>query len=240
MFFGNKLARARSLIANAQQILILSGAGLSAGSGLPTFSGVGSDPWKTLNALRYTKPGTFLTDPVGMWEAHEAFRHTINELGPNDAHRAIALLKATKAVRHFTHNVDGYHLRAGDAAYEMHGTIHALRCYGCSRTFPLESGKRSNRPECPSCHQPLRHDVVLEGEEVRYLTELENALEETDLMILVGTSGIVTETRAVASYLNERGVSLLEINPAFFTPTLWSRAIRLRARAEDVLPQLVA
>ncbi len=243
MHFAKKIDLARQALLASMQPLVLTGAGISVASGLPTFRGNGGALWRNAGLLKYAHVDILDRDPVGAWQAHESMRLLIEAQRPNEAHHAIhRWLAARPAGKLFTQNVDGYHNLAGDEAGELHGNISFLRCRkpGCGHFSRAPQGTYESVPSCPSCGCWLRHDAVLFGEPVRHAREFEDFLDQCDLVMFVGTSGLVTDTRAIAKYARGRGIQVLEIDPAWFTrATCWT-TIKFREKAEYILPELVA
>jgi NAD-dependent deacetylase len=221
-------------------LFVLTGAGLSAGSGIPTFRGKGGGIWKNHQLLKYAFAETFEKDPEGMCLVHEAARTMVDGLRPNAGHAAIHELSRDREVCLFTQNADGYHQRAGDRAMEIHGTLHALRCSRCVHRTEAPFGCHIGSFACPACGGWMRHDVVWFGEPVRHVDELVDALETCDAVLLVGTSGLVTDTKGIAQYARKRRVPVVEVNPALLTPATFWTTVTIREPAETVLPNLVS
>lgn len=237
--FSSHIQKARKLVAASRRPLILTGAGLSLASGIPTFRGSANALWKNPELLKYAFAETFATDPDGMWRAHEDMRALVDSHESNIGHRAIHAMGTGRDVEIFTQNVDGYHARVGDRAKELHGTLHAMRCCTCPYRVSNEVGIPAPH-SCPQCGNWLRHDVVWFGEDVRFMAEFALAARSADLVLLIGTSGLVTDTALIAREARARNVPVIEINPALCTPaTRWS-TVSLRGPAERVLPDLVA
>lgn len=234
-----KLDKARKILASSEHVMVLTGAGLSAASGIPTFRGKGG-LWKHRSLMKYAFAETFVTDPEGSHNAHETARQLIDGHEPNAGHYALRELAHSRKVDVFTQNADGYHERAGQKAYEIHGTIHALLCPTCGERRALPQGAPVESFACATCGSKTRHDVVWFGESVRHVDELNESLREADTVLLIGTSGLVTNTWDIARFSRGLGKSVIEVNPSLVTPaTLWT-TVSLRERAEIILPQLVA
>lgn len=240
MNLAKKIQRARAVLRETHRPLILTGAGISVASGLPTFRGPGG-LWNRRNLLKYACAEILDEDPVGAWQAYEAMRLLVDAQKPNPAHHALHVwLQNRPQGKLFTQNVDGYHAAAGDQALEMHGNIHRLRCRACNYAKQSVAGQLNLHPACPECGAWLRHDVVLFGEPVKHADEFLSMLESCDLVVLIGTSGWVTDTQAIARDARRRRLPVMEIDPALFTRASWWTTHRFREKAEYLLPELVA
>ena len=174
------LAEARALVDAAARIVVLTGAGVSAESGVPTFRGSGG-LWKEYRAEELATPEAFARDPRLVWEWYDWRRRLVAECAPNPGHEALARLALRRpgAVTIVTQNVDGLHHRAArDAAgahdptpalpMEVHGAIHRDRCPACGRTddspAPVDATSSETLPRCRDCGSLVRPDVVWFGE----------------------------------------------------------------------------
>ncbi|HEV7919344.1 MAG TPA: NAD-dependent deacylase [Thermoanaerobaculia bacterium] len=202
------LERALAAIREAapQRVVVFTGAGVSAESGIPTFRGAGG-LWREFRAEDLATPEAFARDPRLVWEWYEWRRGLIREAKPNAAHEAIARLSEAVVV---TQNVDGLHARAGSSdVIELHGNIFRVRCVheGDVREAyaPLES------IHC-TCGALLRPDVVWFGEMLpeEAFARAAEAIREADLLLVIGTSGVVYPAAGLVSL--HRGISV-EINP---------------------------
>ena len=196
-----------------RNIAVLSGAGISAESGIPTFRGA-EGLWKNFRAEDLATPGAFRRDPRTVWEWYEWRRDLIREARPNAAHEAIAFLEQSPGLRVtvVTQNVDGLHTRAGSRPLELHGNIFRVRCNGgCGPSDALEPFP-SIPPHC-SCGEMLRPDIVWFGEALSPDTwnAAVDAVHEADLVLVIGTSGLVYPAAGLVGY-QESGASI-EVNP---------------------------
>lgn len=234
------LEEARGLVARAERIAVLTGAGVSAESGIPTFRGPGG-LWRNFRPEELATPEAFRADPRLVWEWYDWRRGLVAAARPNPAHEALARLEARRpSTVLVTQNVDGLHEAAGSRAVELHGSLWRLRCAGCGdvgpdRTVPL----RPLPPRC-ACGGLRRPDVVWFGEALPE-AELGRALDAAracDLMIVAGTSGLVQPAASLAGAAAARGVPVVEVNLEE-TPGSAGFAVRLRGRAGEILPQLL-
>jgi len=218
------LDRVAALCAAAGPILFVTGAGISADSGLPTYRGIGGLYERDLTAeglaIEEALSGpVFAVRPDITWKYLAEIEANCRGAGPNAAHRAIAELER----RHpgslvFTQNVDGLHRAAGSRnLLEIHGTLHRLRCVECERSREVaDYAGLALPPACPVCGGLLRPDVVLFGEELPLagLQRLERALERGfDLVFSIGTSSAFPYVAAPVLWALEAGVPSVEINP---------------------------
>src|SRR5262245_24996037 len=199
------LADARALVARARRCLVLTGAGISAESGVPTFRGAGG-LWKTYRAEELATPGAFARDPRLVWEWYGWRREIVQRCAPNAAHAALARWAANNAgVTIITQNVDGLHAAAGGPPpVELHGSLFRLKCTRCAWRAEdrrvIDASTVETLPRCARCAALARPDVVWFGESLdRHI--LERAFAEAqaaDLCLVVGTSGVVQPAASLA------------------------------------------
>jgi NAD-dependent deacetylase len=223
-------------------VTVLTGAGISAESGVPTFRGPGG-LWKTYRAEELATPEAFARDPVMVWEWYDWRRQAMAGTEPNPAHAAIASLdRRLSRFSLVTQNVDGLHRKAGSKRIvELHGNIFRARCVRCGKVrddlaIPLESIP----PEC-ECGGILRPDVVWFGESLRE-RDLRQAFEDSrscDLMIVVGTSAVVQPAASMPVVAKEAGAIVIEVNPDETCITCLVD-LHLRGKAAEILPGLAA
>ena len=157
-----------SLLRKAKDIVVFSGAGLSADSGIPTFRDSATGLWNNVDPDEVASIDGFLRRPQLVWNWLLQLKHLIDECSPNPGHLAIAQLEnlcRDKQLTVITQNIDGYHARAGNAqVLEVHGTIHQVRCHRrCGFRTAWEQTAVDPYP-CPHCGAPVRPDLVLFGE----------------------------------------------------------------------------
>ncbi|MHB0971109.1 MAG: SIR2 family NAD-dependent protein deacylase [Thermoanaerobaculia bacterium] len=200
-----------------RNIAILTGAGISAESGIPTFRGPGG-LWENYRAEDLATPEAFSRDPKLVWRWYEWRRGIVRDAQPNEAHRALARLasglsSAGGRATLITQNVDGLHARAGSRdVLELHGNIFRARCpRGHTAEYPDAFAELP--PSC-SCGAMLRPDIVWFGEALPadVLAHASTAVMNCDLLLIIGTSGLVYPAAGLASLL--RHGRAVEINPA--------------------------
>lgn len=191
-----------------QNVVVFTGAGVSAESGIPTFRGAGG-LWRDFRAEDLATPEAFARDPELVWEWYEWRRGLVREAEPNAAHRALARLRDSIVV---TQNVDGLHARAGSRhIIELHGNIFRVRCVDEHTTHDAPDEFDEIPPHC-GCGALLRPDVVWFGEMLpeNAMALATRAMREADLVLIVGTSGVVYPAAGLVEHC--RGVTI-EINP---------------------------
>jgi NAD-dependent deacetylase len=249
--------RARELLGAADHIVVLTGAGISAESGVPTFRGH-HGLWKSYRPEELATPEAFRRDPLVVWEWYAWRRGSIARCEPNEAHRALATLALTHARTVIvTQNVDGLHHRAADAvaapagltpdaAYplEVHGAIHRDRCSQCGVRSPgvteVDWSDLASLPRCRSCGGMLRPDVVWFGEALdsEVIGASFAAAREADVCLVVGTSAVVYPAASVPEVTLQAGGTVIEINPES-TPLTSVAEVSLRGTAGELVPEVV-
>ncbi len=233
--------RASRSISNAHSIVVLTGAGISAESGIKTFRDSGG-LWDDHAIEDVATPQGFSRNPTLVWNFYNARRKTAQSAKPNPAHLALARLEKEgrlKAV--LTQNIDGLHQRAGSQfVVELHGSIWKIRCTGCgtiSDKFPVELPVL---PYCSTCKGLLRPHVVWFGEslEPKILDDSETSIEECDLFLVIGTSAVVQPAASYPFWAARRGVVVIEINKEK-TPISELATVSLLGLAGEILPELL-
>jgi NAD-dependent deacetylase len=219
--------------ARPRRIVVLTGAGVSADSGIPTFRGAGG-LWRNFRPEELATPEAFRRDPTLVWEWYEWRRKLVREAKPNAAHEALARLPGTVIV---TQNVDGLHARAGSRdVVELHGSILRVRCVREGTTQLREEPFDEIPPRC-TCGALLRPDVVWFGERLPEdaLARAAAVVHATDLLLVIGTSGVVYPA---AGFVTMHSGLSIEINPeASAVSSACTLAVAERAAA--AVPPLV-
>lgn len=195
-------------------IVILTGAGISAESGVPTFRGP-NGLWEGHRVEDVATPEAFARDPVLVQRFYDARRAALACVDPNAAHRALARLEAQWAgeLLLVTQNVDDLHERGGARRLlHMHGELQRALCTGCGAA-PAWTGDLSDHPPCPRCGAArLRPDIVWFGEMPYHMDAIEAAIATCDLFVSIGTSGAVYPAAGFVSLAHSAGARTLEIN----------------------------
>jgi len=199
-------------------VVVLTGAGVSAESGVPTFRGE-HGLWRSFRPEQLATPEAFHRDPALVWEWYEWRRGLIGACAPNAAHETLAEIEATLPdFTLITQNVDGLHQAAGSRnVLELHGNIWRTRCTRCERTseghhVPLPE----TPPRCSQCGALLRPDVVWYGESLpsEVLEAAWTAAARCRLMLVVGTSALVQPAASLPLVALRHGARLVEVNLA--------------------------
>ena len=251
--------RAREILRAAGRVVVLTGAGVSAESGVPTFRGP-DGLWKSFRPEELATPEAFSRDPRLVWEWYAWRRELVEACAPNPAHGAMAraALDRSGSLMIVTQNVDGLHHRAARSAVEssnvdpevafpleVHGAIHRDRCSSCSHRDPtpgpVDSTSVDTLPRCPSCGGVMRPDVVWFGEalDARVIGAAFDAAEEADVCLVVGTSALVHPAASIPSATLSAGGTIIEVNLES-TPLTPHAAVSLREPAGEVRPDLFA
>jgi NAD-dependent deacetylase len=231
---------ARDAVRNANAIAVLTGAGVSAESGIPTFRGNGGY-WRNRRFEELATPEGFARDPKLVWEWYEERRRGIAAARPNPGHDAlVALERRTPRFALITQNVDGLHERAGSAnVIRLHGSIWEVRCTSC-RAARVEHAELNSLPPPCACGGILRPGVVWFGESLPEgaMERAARLVSEADVLIVAGTSARVYPAAGLIPMALESGAKVIEVNPdvtAFSAAAAWS----LRGTSADILPRLV-
>jgi NAD-dependent deacetylase len=198
-----------------RNIVILTGAGVSAESGLATFRGP-DGLWEGHRVEDVCTPEAFARDPALVHAFYDARRARLREVEPNDAHRALARLDAEwpGGLLLVTQNVDDLHERAGSTRLiHMHGELAKGWCLACAERFAW-SGPMGDGASCPSCGEAghVRPDIVWFGEMPYAMDRIEDALRGCDLFVSIGTSGAVYPAAGFVQTARYCGATTLEIN----------------------------
>lgn len=249
------LEDARGFLTSARTVCVLSGAGVSAESGVPTFRGEGG-LWKSHSPEELATPHAFRRDPRLVWEWYDWRRGKIRVCRPNPGHDALARFAlGNRSVRIVTQNVDGLHEAAAREAagggdptpalpLELHGSIFRVRCTRCTYKLPHRESISTDTPEdlprCPVCSSLLRPDVVWFGESLDpgILSEAFRVAQASDVCLVVGTSALVHPAASVPLATHDGGGSIVEVNPTD-TPLTDLARVALRGMSGEVLPRLL-
>jgi NAD-dependent deacetylase len=230
----------RERLAVARRVVVLSGAGCSAESGVPTFRGAGG-LWRTHRAEDLATPEAFARDAQLVWEWYAWRREVVAGCEPHAGHRALAALeRAGRLAAVVTQNVDGLHQRAGNGkVLELHGSLWTLRCSRCGREREEKALRFAELPpRCASCGGAERPGVVWFGEALPEATFLAAAHEiaACDALLVVGTSAVVHPAAGLVRAA--RHAFVVEINPES-TPLTATVDASLRGGAGELLPALL-
>lgn len=239
-----------TILRKARHIVVFTGAGVSAESGIPTFRDAQTGLWKQFDAARLASPQAYRTDKALVWGWYEWRRMKVLNAAPNPAHFAIvALAEHAEKLTVITQNVDDLHERAGNVGViHLHGCLHKPRCFACARPYEFsseipaepEAGRRLEPPRCQHCDGYIRPGVVWFGEllpEAEW-QRAEIAVHNCDVLITIGTSSLVWPAAEIPINAAKRGATVIQINP---DETSLDKVAHynLRGKAGDVMPRLV-
>jgi len=229
-------------VANAERIVALTGAGISAESGVPTFREAQTGLWTQYDPRELATPQAFARNPRLVWEWYEWRRSLIQKAQPNLAHYALVdLEQALPTFLLVTQNIDGFHWLAGSRdMIELHGNIARTKCFDEGHVVGWWPESDDLPPVCPHCGGWLRPDVVWFGEGIpeHALRAAFDAAAGCDVFLCIGTSAVVQPAARLPLIAKRMGARIVEINPvqtALSVVADWS----LNDKASAVLPELV-
>ncbi len=240
---------ARALL-QSRHLVVLSGAGISKESGIPTFRDAQEGLWARFNPMELATPRAFQRNPKRVWDWYEYRRALMADARPNAGHRAIAELETlVDEVVVITQNIDGLHQAAGSSdVIPIHGDIHKNKCFANCQGDPtyvdvsaLAWDADNGPPRCPHCGAYVRPDVVWFEERLPLdlLDRAERLCRMADVMLVVGTSGVVRPVANFPFVAARSGAIIVEVNPDV-TPITPIARWRLAGPAGELLPRVVA
>ena len=234
--------RIRTLLKNARSVAALTGAGVSAESGIPTFRG-NNGLWKQYRAEDLATPEAFERDPKLVWEWYDWRRCLIAKAKPNAGHYALAELERhLPSFTLITQNVDDLHDGAGSRnVLKVHGSIWMVRCTLCGEEHVDRTAPLAELPPRCDCGALLRPGVVWFGEALPpdVWQEAERAAASAELFLVIGTSAVVYPSAGLASIAKRAGAKVVEINIVDTPLSSWIDE-SLRGTSAELLPQLMA
>jgi len=236
------LNHARSVLQAAKRIAVLTGAGISAESGIPTFRDAMTGLWAQFRPEDLATPEAFAANPKLVWEWYAWRRRMVARAAPNAGHSALVQLeKRAPRFALVTQNVDGLHARAGSRnVIELHGNIMEDRCFAEGRVLAPAEELPGTPPRCAHCGASVRPGVVWFGEALP-AAALATAWAEAqacDVFLSVGTSTVVEPAASLPFVALERGAAVIEVNPTR-TPLSAEATVVLAGAAGEVLPKLL-
>lgn len=243
----DRITEAAAIIGRSQRLVILTGAGMSKESGVPTFREAVDGLWARYDPAELATPEAFRRNPGLVWEWYTYRREIVRKAKPNPGHYALAELEdLLPRVVVITQNVDDLHQRAGSSdVIPLHGALMRSRCTAGCRGVPTaftgEAPVEDGLPRCPYCGALARPDVVWFGENLpaEALLRAMIVTQEADIMLVVGTSGVVQPVAALPSLAVRAGATLIEVNPNASAITALA-GLWLDGPAGEILPRLVA
>ena len=201
-------------IKDSKKIVFVTGAGMSQESGIPTFRGK-DGLWRNYDAMKLATMDAFYEDPKLVWEWYNERRSNILSAQPNEGHKAVAELEKYANVIVLTQNIDGLHQRAGSSeVLELHGSIIKIKCTVCDFRDEIMTEFSQIPPLC-KCGNILRPDVVWFGESLPQdvWQKAMTHSSQCDLMIIAGTSLVVSPANTLPLYAKQNNAVLIEVNP---------------------------
>ncbi len=229
----------RPRLREAGRVVFVTGAGISQESGIPTFRGRDGH-WRNHDPMRLATIDAFYDDPGLVWEWYDERRRNILAARPNAGHRAIAELEKFTEVTVLTQNIDGLHKRARSSnVLELHGNIVRTRCTVCDYRDEARAGFESLPPVC-RCGNMLRPDVVWFGEPLPQgvWREAIGHASRAEVMIVAGTSLVVSPANMLPAYARQNNALLIEVNPEE-TAMSGGMDVSIRETASVALPKLL-
>jgi NAD-dependent deacetylase len=199
------------------RLFVLTGAGISAESGLATFRGSGG-LWNGYRVEEVATPEAWAANPELVWRFYSMRRRDATAAQPNAAHHALAKLEEQMGDRFYlcTQNVDDLHERAGSRRlHHMHGTLFQSRCVECERPFDDRKFYESaaELPKCESCGNPVRPHIVWFGEIPLDMEGIYRELDRATVLLVIGTSGSVYPAAGFVHIANQRGIRTMYVGP---------------------------
>lgn len=243
----NEIKRVRTALSSARRLFVLTGAGISAESGVPTFrGGGGATVWRGMPFEQLSSAEMVARDLPLVWEWFDYRLGIVGECLPNPGHLTIAEIQQSGRFEEFTlvtQNIDGLHAQAGSIdLIELHGNIQQARCPLCGLIKDLNQLDSAQRPPvCPRCSSDMRPNVVLFGEmlPVDAIITAQDRAANCDVCLVVGTSALVYPAAGLPGIAKDSGAFLTEINPeeTALTPIC---DVSIRGKSGDILPLIFA
>lgn len=228
---------------HAKHVVAMTGAGVSAESGIPTFREAQTGLWAKYDPTELATPQAFQRDPKLVWNWYQWRRETVHGVKPNPGHRALVEMAALfPRFTLITQNVDGLHQRAGSLdVIELHGSLMRAKCFDHHHLARAWPDDRTHQPPiCDQCSSLMRPDVVWFNEPLpsEAMDAAIAASSDCDVFLSIGTSSVVYPAAAVASHAMGNGATVVEVNPVQ-TPLTAHATHAISGRSGEVLPEMV-
>lgn len=242
LFATEEVRNAVKRIATAEKVTVLTGAGISVASGIMPFRGKGG-LWEKYDPEEVANISNFRRNPRESWVMLKEILEVVEKALPNEGHLALARMEEMGIIKSIiTQNIDGLHGAAGSKyVIEFHGNTRRVVCLGCHSRYPLREIRLEILPPyCPLCGAVLKPDAVFFGEPIPKSALLESHIEvsQCQVMLVIGTSGMVEPAASLPVVAKKRGAFIIEINPTFSYITSSITDLFLRGRSEEILPLL--
>lgn len=243
------IQQAAEIIKASTRIAVLTGAGVSKESGVPTFRDAMDGLWARFDPQQLATPQAFQANPKLVWDWYEYRREMVRQAKPNPGHFALAeIQRRCPETTLITQNVDDLHEQAGSTGViHLHGNIARSKCFfdcqGSPTHIDLDSfvwDRENGPPACPHCGRWVRPDVVWFGETLpeSELVAAQAASEQCDVMLVVGTSGLVTPAATLPGIAKHAGATVIEVNPDTSAITR-TADVKLEGASGMILPRVV-
>lgn len=245
------LAQAQALLAEATRVVFFTGAGMSAESGLETYRDSETGLWENVDPLAMASIDAWEADPEPMWAWYLWRTHNSQVAQPNAGHAAINKYAASsphRTVTVVTQNIDDLHDRGADPSLRvlhLHGSLFKFRCESCGAphalpTIPADAAPRRTPPRCHQCTGQIRPDIVWFGEGLPHnvWADAEKAMLTADVVVIVGTSGVVYPAAGLPRLAAQAGATVVEISPSPSELTPLAH-YALRGTAATTLPHIL-
>jgi len=243
--FDNALAALQDCLGRQGNFVVLTGAGVSKESGIPTFRDTQTGLWANYRAEDLATREGFLNNPQMVWDWYDFRRNKVWDAQPNPGHMALAKMETLfHRFTLITQNIDNLHQRAGSQqVLELHGNIFRYKCLEKNHPVSLELLENPNAspPNCPVCNSYVRPDVVWFGKMLPEII-LNRAFEQAssaDVMLIAGTSGVVQPAASIPAAAKEAGATVIEINPEISALTPFVVDYFLQGPSGSILQQLL-
>lgn len=240
-----KITQVKSILEKARRIFVLTGAGVSAESGVPTFRGGGGAPvWRGMPFEQLSSAQMVERDLPLVWQWFDYRRGLVSQCEPNAAHKTLAKVQQSSRFEEFsvvTQNIDGLHQAAGaENIVELHGNIWQARCLSCKTKQDLREIPEDERPPvCPECFDSMRPNVILfsEAMPMQAVYEAQEKAQSCDVCLVVGTSALVYPAAELPLIAKVADAKIIEINPEE-TGLTEQADLSIRGKAAEIVPQI--
>jgi NAD-dependent deacetylase len=233
-------------IHQSQHLTVLTGAGISAESGIPTFREAQTGLWSQYNPEELATPQAFRANPELVWKWYRWRQEIVRQAAPNPGHLALVAIESQLTAQGanftlITQNVDGMHQRAGNQRIiELHGNINRSKCFDCNTLAEDDWDNSQQPPHCAHCNGLLRPDVVWFGENLpaHALETAWDSAQHCDVFFSIGTSALVQPAASLPIVALQKGATVVEINPDITNISVLA-TYNLQGPSGEVLPKLV-